>query len=175
MGKKYNIAFDLDQTITLNVSPRDWKSYGDCLPNPEMVHLMRSLKSAGHNIMIFTARGMGHVDGRPGKAMKDIGKMTFDWLEKHNIPYDEIFFGKPNYHVLIDDKCLHWDQDKMTIYDLIKDICAFFNKRANDVRYKDVDLLDPSSLLALDGDEDVGEVSHAAGSSSSQADGSDSE
>jgi hypothetical protein len=27
-----------------------------------------------------------------------------DWLEKYDIPYDEIFFGKPNADIYIDDK-----------------------------------------------------------------------
>ncbi len=31
--------------------------------------------------------------------MKNIGKTTLDWLEKPEVPYDEIYFGKPNARV----------------------------------------------------------------------------
>ena len=38
-----------------------------------------------------------------GKIMSDIGKITFDTLEEFDIPYDEIYFGKPQADFYIDD------------------------------------------------------------------------
>ena len=34
-------------------------------------------------------------NGNVGKILCDIGKITFNTLEKFNIPFDEIYFGKP--------------------------------------------------------------------------------
>ena len=42
-------------------------------------------------------------NGNVGKLMKDVGKITFDTLDKFNIPYDEIYFGKPEADIYIDD------------------------------------------------------------------------
>ena len=41
--------------------------------------------------------------GNCGRAMADIGKITFDALSKFNIKFDEIYFGKPQADVYIDD------------------------------------------------------------------------
>ena len=38
-----------------------------------------------------------------GKILADVGKITFDTLEKFEIPYDEIYFGKPFADFYIDD------------------------------------------------------------------------
>ena len=57
----------------------------------------------GNTIIIYTARRMRTYQGNLGKVNADIGKITFDSLEKFNIPYDEIFFGKPNADFYIDD------------------------------------------------------------------------
>jgi hypothetical protein len=62
----------------------------------------------------FTARNMGSTGHNIGKAMKNVGKITLDWLEKNSIEYDEIFFGKPNADITIDDRVLpfkdNWDE-----------------------------------------------------------------
>lgn len=34
--------------------------------------------------------------------------MTFEWLEKNGIEYDEIFFGKPNADITIDDRAVRF-------------------------------------------------------------------
>jgi hypothetical protein len=31
------------------------------------------------------------------------GKTLFDWLTQHDLPYDEIWFGKPHADVYLDD------------------------------------------------------------------------
>jgi hypothetical protein len=41
--------------------------------------------------------------GDIGKCLCDIGKITFDTLSKFDIPFDEIYFGKPYADIYIDD------------------------------------------------------------------------
>ena len=55
------------------------------------IEYLRYLKSFDHTIIIYTARRMKTYNGNIGKLMADIGKITFDTLEKFSIPYDEIF------------------------------------------------------------------------------------
>jgi hypothetical protein len=45
--------------------------------------------------------------GNVGVINRDIGKITFDTLEKFGIPYDEIYFGKPHADIYIDDLALN--------------------------------------------------------------------
>jgi capsule biosynthesis phosphatase len=58
--------------------------------------------------MIQTARHMKTCDGNVGKVVARQGKTTLDWLEKHGIEYDEIFFGKPWAQVYIDDNAMRF-------------------------------------------------------------------
>ena len=50
-------------------------------------------------------------NGNIGKINFDIGKITFETLEKFNIPYDEIYFGKPYADFYIDDLALNCFDD----------------------------------------------------------------
>ena len=45
--------------------------------------------------------------GNVGAIIADIGKTTFDTLDKFEIPYDEIHFGKPYANFYIDDLAIN--------------------------------------------------------------------
>ena len=99
--KPKRFCFDLDNTlVTFPVKKGDYTS---CLPIEDNINLVRYLKRFGHTIIIYTARRMNTHSGNTGKVLKDIGKLTFDQLDKFNIPYDEIYFGKPLADFYIDD------------------------------------------------------------------------
>ena len=50
-----------------------------------------------------------------------LGKITLDWLEENEIYYDEIFFGKPNADITIDDRVVRFsDWRTMDKEDLIR-------------------------------------------------------
>ena len=56
-----------------------------------------------------------------GKVMKNVGKITLDWLEKNGIQYDEIFFGKPNADITIDDRVIKFESwQRMNKEDVIR-------------------------------------------------------
>lgn len=113
------IGIDLDGTIC--EIRHDPKKYSDLKPIIGAVEKIQQLKKAGHEIVIITARHMGSTGGNSSKAVAKVGKMTLDWLEKYNIPYDEIHFGKPNTDIYIDDRCIKLDSwDKITEEELNK-------------------------------------------------------
>ena len=64
---------------------------------------MRNLKDQGHYLIIHTGRHMRTCNGDVAKVIEKIGKITEDWLEKWNVPYDELVFGKPYADIYIDD------------------------------------------------------------------------
>tara|TARA_Y100001968_G_C19438020_1_gene760928 strand:- start:432 stop:2339 length:1908 start_codon:yes stop_codon:yes gene_type:complete len=100
--KKLRLCFDLDNTILKYRLPGE--TYGDCKPIKEAVNLVTKLHQMGHTIIIHTARGMATASQNNGSALCRVGKDTFDVLEKLNIPFDEIYFGKPSADIYIDDK-----------------------------------------------------------------------
>jgi capsule biosynthesis phosphatase len=96
------IAIDLDGTIC-SIKDSD-QSYNDVQPLPGAAEKIRQLRAAGHYIVIQTARNMATCDGNLGKVIKNVGLTTMAWLAKHGIEYDELYFGKPNAELYIDDR-----------------------------------------------------------------------
>ena len=95
------IVFDLDGVICELKKPSE--SYADVIPKNDVIEKMRDLKEDGHYLIIHTGRHMRTCDGDVSKVIEKIGKITEDWLEKWNVPYDELVFGKPHADLYIDD------------------------------------------------------------------------
>ena len=98
---KLRICFDLDNTLV--TFPKIKGDYTSVMPIENNIKMLKFLKKMGHTIIIYTARNMKTQSGNIGKVMSNIGKITFDTLDKFDIPYDEIYFGKPYADYYIDD------------------------------------------------------------------------
>ena len=101
--KRY--CFDLDNTLVSY--PQVKGDYTTVLPLEENIKLLRKLKALGNTIIIYTARRMLSKLGNIGKVLKDQGQIVFETLEHFNIPYDEIYFGKPYADFYIDDLAIN--------------------------------------------------------------------
>lgn len=101
------ICFDIDGVIC-NVKKKH-ESYDDCVPNKEVIKIINELHDAGHTIIINTARSMQSHGQCVGGAIKAVGMITLQQLGRWGVKYDEIYFGKPNAHITIDDRCLRFD------------------------------------------------------------------
>lgn len=110
------IYVDFDHTI----SPNGYR-YGpqkmDIPPYKGVIETLREFKAKGHRIVIFSCRANPDVVG--DDIVKAKVKDMTDYLNKHNIPYDEVFTQKPDYDVIIDDKAIHsndnWDEIRKTL------------------------------------------------------------
>jgi capsule biosynthesis phosphatase len=100
------LVIDLDGTIC--PIRQSHESYADLPVLPGAAEKIRELRQNGHYVIIQTARNMGTQQSNLGKVMKNIGKITLEWLEKNGIEYDEIYFGKPNGDVYIDDRAFRF-------------------------------------------------------------------
>ena len=98
-------CFDLDNTLVSY--PRINGDYNTCEPLHNNINYLRHLKSQGHTIIIYTARRMKTWRGNIGSVIADIGEITLNSLNKFNIPYDEIYFGKPYADFYIDDLAIN--------------------------------------------------------------------
>jgi capsule biosynthesis phosphatase len=100
------IVIDLDGTIC-PIKKKE-ESYADLEPFPDAKEKIKELREAGHYIIIQTARNMQTCNSCVGKVIKNVGKITLEWLDKYGIEYDEIYFGKPNGEIYIDDRALRF-------------------------------------------------------------------
>ena len=105
-----SIVFDLDDTICRpNHKANDtYNKYVLACPNYRVIHFMKYLHHKDYRIIISSARRMLTHNGDVAKIIEDVYEVTEAWLNKYNVPYDELHFGKPyssTYYV--DDKAMN--------------------------------------------------------------------
>lgn len=105
---KLRICFDLDGTIC--TTKKDGETYADVKPIPGAIETIRRLRESGHTIIIQTARHMRTCEGNVGKVLAKQGAVTLKWLDDHNVPYDEIHFGKPHADIFVCDKAIRHNE-----------------------------------------------------------------
>jgi len=84
------IVFDVDQTIALAA-----ERYQDCVPNTALIEKIRSLHASGTQIVLHSARNMNTHQNNHGLIAAKTLPILVAWLEEHQVPYDEIWMGKP--------------------------------------------------------------------------------
>ena len=113
------LVMDLDGTLTLG----DSKDYRKVSPNPEAVAQVRAYKARGFEIVLATARNMRTHENNVGKITARTVPIIIEWLETHEIPYDEIFVGKPwcgHDGFYVDDKAVRPDEFASMSYEEIQ-------------------------------------------------------
>lgn len=93
MYEDISFVFDIDGTIC-PIRKKEEK-YEDLVPYPEMVRKIREYKAGGARITLFTSRNMNTYQGNMGLINANTAKILLNWLDKWEIPYDEIVYGKP--------------------------------------------------------------------------------
>jgi predicted kinase len=83
LSKPLAIIVDIDGTLTLGIhpdrSPYEWDKVGLDLPNEHVIYIVRMMHMNGHKVLI--------TSGRDGVCRPE----TIEWLNRHNIPFDELF------------------------------------------------------------------------------------
>ena len=93
MYEDLTFVFDVDGTLC-PVKKED-ERYEDIVPYKEMVEKIREYKSGGARIILLTSRNMNSFNGNIGLINANTAKVLLAWLDKWDIPYDEIIYGKP--------------------------------------------------------------------------------
>jgi capsule biosynthesis phosphatase len=129
--KPNRICFDLDNTLV--TYPKKSGDYTTVEPIEKNINFLKYLKKLGNTIIIYTARRMKTHSGNNGKLLADIGLITFNTLKKYEIPFDEIYFGKPYANVYVDDLAMNCfdDMEKGIGYYMDKIEPRDFNKLVN--------------------------------------------
>lgn len=93
MFKEYTFIVDIDGTLC-PVKKKNQK-YEDLIPNKSIKNRLNEYRNGGAKIVLFTSRNMNSFNNNIGLINKFTAKILLEWLEKWNIPYDEIIYGKP--------------------------------------------------------------------------------
>ena len=85
------LILDLDNTICKT----DNGDYKNSLPVNDVIERIHKYKKKGFEIVISTSRNLRTYENNLGKINANTLPIIINWLDKHNIPYDEIYVGKP--------------------------------------------------------------------------------
>lgn len=122
--KDYSFVFDIDGTLC-PIKGKDEK-YEDLVPYPEMVDKLKEYKNSGARIILYTSRNMNSYNGNMGLINKYTAATLNKWLEKWQIPYDEIVFGKvwPGHKgFYVDDRTVRPDEFLKCSPEELDEIC----------------------------------------------------
>ena len=103
------LIFDLDDTLCTTQNG----DYANAQPITEVIEKLRGYHRQGFTIVINPSRNMRTYQGNIGAINKNTLPIIIDWLRRHDIPYDELYVGKPwcgfeGFYV--DDKAIRPDE-----------------------------------------------------------------
>ena len=106
-----SLVFDLDDTLSFaDISIEDSKTrYASTKPNTPLIEKLRECHKNGWYITILTARHMRSALNDVDICFNKLSQITVDWLDRHDIPFDQLVFGKPYGMWYIDDKAMTLD------------------------------------------------------------------
>ncbi|MVX62869.1 capsular biosynthesis protein [Clostridium chromiireducens] len=124
MYSDMTFVFDIDGTIC-PIKQKD-ERYEDLIPYKEILDKLNEYHNNGARIVLFTSRNMNSYGGNIGLINKNTARILLEWLEKWEIPYDEIVYGKPwpghkGYYV--DDRSVRPDEFLKYTPDQLDEIC----------------------------------------------------
>jgi capsule biosynthesis phosphatase len=123
------IVIDVDGTICLE--KQAGVSYTDVLPDLKVIETLKAYKNMGFYIILFSSRQMRTHQNNLGKINAETLPNLIEWLRKYDVPYDEIYMGKPwcgfeGFYV--DDKAIRPDEFVQLDYDQIKTLLRINEK-----------------------------------------------
>ncbi|HPM74117.1 MAG TPA: hypothetical protein PLA71_00155 [Saccharofermentans sp.] len=90
-----SLVVDIDNTILhaeLNNGRWDYKNAKPVWP---MINKLNEMHRKGVYIIYFTSRGMYTYRRNLRQIEENIAPTVIDWLDRHNVEYSELVFGKP--------------------------------------------------------------------------------
>ncbi len=124
MFEEYTFVFDIDGTLC-PIKKKE-ERYEDIVPYRNMVEKLKYYKENGAKIVLFTSRNMNSYNSNIGVINKKTAKILLEWLDKWDIPYDEIIYGKPwpgHKGFYVDDRTVRPDEFLSCTVDELDDIC----------------------------------------------------
>jgi capsule biosynthesis phosphatase len=115
------LIVDLDDTISITVNG----DYENSLPILNVIEKLKEYKKNGFEIVISSSRNMRTYESNVGKINIFTLPNIINWLEKNEVPFDEVYIGKPwcgfdGFY--IDDKSIRPSEFAKYTYEEIQDL-----------------------------------------------------
>lgn len=112
------LIMDLDDTICSTIDG----DYKNSTPDLNVIQKMYEYRESGFTIAISTSRNMRTYSGDIGKINANTLPVIIEWLERYDVPYDEIIVAKPWCGMegfYVDDKAIRPSEFKQKSYEQI--------------------------------------------------------
>ncbi len=96
------LVIDIDDTLCDNRG----RNYANAKPHNDVINKVNELYKEGYYIILYTARGMKSCNGDIDKIKEKNESVLVDWLNRYNVNYDELVFGKVLGDLYVDDKAM---------------------------------------------------------------------
>lgn len=126
--KDKRIVVDIDGVL----ARKDDGHYANKDVHQSVLDTLDTYDEKGFYIILYTARNMNTHDGRIGKINAETAPVLLEWLEEHDVPYDEIHYGKPwcgHDGFYVDDKAIRPSEFRSNDYDEIMELLAEEERR----------------------------------------------
>lgn len=112
------LIVDLDDTVSIT----EKGDYINSKPIMAVIEMLKKYKAEGFEIIINSSRNMRTYESNIGKINIYTLPNIIDWLQKNDVPFDEVYIGKPwcgfdGFY--IDDKCIRPSEFVEKSYDEI--------------------------------------------------------
>ena len=87
------IVIDVDGTLCRLKRPNE--GYANVEPNMDVIATLKQYSHQGYKIALYTSRNMRSYSNNTGKIIANTLPVLIEWLNRHDVPYDEIHVGKP--------------------------------------------------------------------------------
>ena len=94
-------VIDIDDTICTTIN----RDFENSIPHTKVINKINSLYDNGWKIILFTARGAKSCHTLEERKQK-YEELTSKWLQKNNVHYTSLLFGKENADFYVDDKSM---------------------------------------------------------------------
>jgi capsule biosynthesis phosphatase len=85
------LIVDLDDTISVTVNG----DYRNSQPVFPIIEMLKKYKNKGFEIVIYSSRNMRTYETNVGKINIYTLPNIIEWLQKNDVPFDEVYVGKP--------------------------------------------------------------------------------
>tara|TARA_Y100000816_G_C26103354_1_gene585406 strand:+ start:660 stop:1019 length:360 start_codon:yes stop_codon:yes gene_type:complete len=107
-NKNKTICFDIDGVICSVTKNNNYKK---SKPIRKNIKTINYLYDQGYKIILNTARYMGRYNNNRLLAERKIKKLTLNHLKKWGLKYHKVYFGKPSFDLVIDDKAIFFKKN----------------------------------------------------------------
>ncbi|MCM1498988.1 MAG: capsular biosynthesis protein [Clostridium sp.] len=135
MFSEYTFVFDIDGTLCPNKKKEE--RYENLVPYKSMVEKLKFYHDNGAKIVLFTSRNMNSFHGNIGLINKITAKVLIEWLDRWEIPYDEIIYGKPwpgHKGFYVDDRTVRPEEFLKCSVDELEELCCKAKNCVNEVK-----------------------------------------